>query len=573
MPPTQITEKHTSTEQVCGFLEELDKSKRRYAATSVQKRISLAERCAEGVVKVAQEWVEAACRAKAIPPDSPHRAEEVFAGPVATLRYLRLLVHSLREIQTRGMPRLPGKAYQGPDGRLRVPLLPTGVLHDWLAFFPFKVTAWMQNGIHRENLSDCLAPHYRRPGPRPAKTVVVLGAGNVSAIPLTDAFTKVFQEGGVVLLKMSPINEYLGPIFERAMQPLIDEGYVRIVYGGADVGAAAVHHRLADEIHITGSIDSHDRILWGPPGAERDQRMRANLPLLEKPVTSELGNVSPWIFLPGEYSRRQLAFQAENVAASVVNNVSFNCVATKVLITWKRWPLRSQFLDLIDAVFARTPKRVSYYPGAVERYRRFAELDSVAELTDSLPWTLLRDVDPSENRRFFDEESFVCVVVEVAIDAPTPESFFRQAVDFANERLSGTLSAAVTHPAGFRSQPSNERLLQACLGELRYGVVAINHWPGLMYAMMSPPWGAIQSDQRPGSRLADAQSGIGFVHNTFMLEGVEKSVLEGPLTVFPKPPWFPSHAQAEGVAWSCFRLYDQPSWTNLVQLLFSSFKR
>ena len=203
-----------------------------------QKRISLAERCAEGVVKVAQEWVEVACRAKAIPPDSPHRAEEVFAGPVATLRYLRLLIHSLREIETTGMPRLPGKAYQGPDGRLRVPLLPTGVLHDWLAFFPFKVTARMQNGIHRENLSDCLAPHYRRPGPRPAKTVVVLGAGNVSAIPLTDALTKVFQEGGVVLLKMSPVNEYLGPIFERAMQPLIDKGYVRIVYGGADVGAA-----------------------------------------------------------------------------------------------------------------------------------------------------------------------------------------------------------------------------------------------------------------------------------------------------------------------------------------------
>jgi hypothetical protein len=568
MPPTQITEKHhTSTEQVCGFLEELDKSKRRYAGTSVSQRISLADRCAEEVVKVAREWVDAACQAKAIPPDSPHRAEEVFAGPVATLRYLRLLVKSLREIETRGIPRLPGKAYQGPDGLLRVHLLPSGVLHDRIAFFPFKVTAWMRNGIHRENLSDCLASHYRRPGPRPAKTVVVLGAGNVSAIPLTDAFTKVFQEGGVVLLKMSPVNDYLGPIFERAVQPLLDEGYMRIIYGGADVGAATVHHRLADEIHITGSIGSHDRIVWGPPGAERDQRMRDNLPLLDKPITSELGNVSPWIFLPGEYSRRQLAFQAENIAASVVNNVSFNCVATKVLITWKRWPLRLQFLDLIDAVFARTPKRVSYYPGAVERYRRFAEMDSVTELTDSLPWTLLRDVNPNENRRFFDEESFVCVMVEIVIDAPTPESFFRKAVDFANERLSGTLSAAVTHPAGFRSQPSNERLLQACLRELRYGVVAVNHWPGLMYAMMSPPWGGF-----PGSRLTDAQSGIGSVHNTFMLEGVEKSVLEGLLTIFPKPPWFPSHAQAERVAWSCFRLYAQPSWTNLLQLLFASFK-
>jgi hypothetical protein len=567
MPLSSLAEGPASAEQVDRFLGELDRSKRRYAGTSVQQRILLAERCAEEVVKVAQEWVDAACRAKAIPPDSPQRAEEVLAGPVATLRYLRLLVHSLRAIETRGMPRLPGTAYQGPDGRLRVPLLPTGVLYDRVAFFPFKVTAWMQNGIHRENLGDCLAPHYRRPGPRPAKTVVVLGAGNVSAIPLTDACTKVFQEGGVVLLKMSPVNDYLGPLFERALRPLLDEGYMRVIYGGADVGAAAVHHRLADEVHVTGSIDSHDRIVWGPPGAERDQRLRDNLPLLEKPITSELGNVSPWIFLPGEYSRRQLAFQAENVAASVVNNVSFNCVATKAIITWKRWPLRAQFLDLVDAVFARTPKRVSYYPGAVERYRRFADMDSAAELTDSLPWTLLRDVNPSEHRQFFDEESFVCVVVEVAIDAPTPESFFRKAVDFANERLSGSLSAAVTHPAGFRSQPSSERLLQACLGELRYGVIALNHWPGLMYGMMSPPWGGF-----PGSGLADAQSGIGSVHNTFMLQGVEKSVLEGPLTIFPKPPWFPSHRQAERVAWSCFRLYGRPSWTNLVQLLISSLK-
>jgi hypothetical protein len=291
------------------------------------------------------------------------------------------------------------------------------------------------------------------------------------------------------------------------------------------------------------------------------------MPLLEKPISSELGNVSPWIFLPGRYSRRQLAFQAENVAASVVNNVSFNCVATKVLITWKRWPLRSQFLDLLEGVFQRTPTRVSYYPGAVERYRCLTETEPMGEPPELLPWTLLRDVRPNEQPQFFDEESFVCVLVEVALDAPTPGLFFRRAVDFANERMSGTLCAAVTHPAGFRSRPSNERLLQACLGELRYGVVAINHWPGLMYAMISPPWGGF-----PGSTLADAQSGIGCVHNTFMVEGIEKSVLEGPLTVFPKPAWFPSHGQAERVAWSLFRLYREPSWTNATRLLSASLK-
>jgi hypothetical protein len=561
------TDRRTSVERVCRFLEELDQSKRRYAETSVRERIALVEACAEGVTEIAPEWVDSACRAKAIPAGSPHRAEEVFAGPVATLRYLRLLAHSLQGIESTGMPRLPGRAFQGPEGQLRVPLLPTGVLYDRLAFLPFKVTAWMRDGIRQENLNDHLAVHYRAAGPRPAKTAVVLGAGNVSAIPLTDAFAKLFHESSVVLLKMSPVNEYLGPLFERALKPLIDLGYLRIIYGGEDVGAAAVHHRLADEVHITGSIHSHDRIVWGPPGAERDRRIAANTPALEKPITSELGNVSPWIFLPGEYSQRQLAFQAENIAVSVINNVSFNCVATKALITWRRWPLRPRLLDLIDAVFARTPSRVSYYPGAVARYRRLTEVEPAKELTEYLPWTLFRDVDPDKRPRFFDEESFVCVLAEVALDAPTPEAYFRRAVDFANQRLAGTLCAAVTHPAGFRSRASNERLLQAALGELKYAAVAINHWPGLMYAMMSPPWGGF-----PGSRLADARSGIGWVHNTFMLEGVEKSVLEGPLTIFPKPPWFPSHSRAERVAWSYFRLYRRPSWINAVRLLFASLQ-
>ena len=573
MSPAESTEKHTPNEQVRRFLEELNRSKERYAQTTVRQRIALAERCAEGVAEIAPRWVDAACRAKAISPGSPHRAEEVFAGPVATLRFLRLLVYSLRGIETTGIPRLPGGAHQGPDGRLRVPLLPTGVLYDRLALFPFKVTAWMRDGICLDNLDDQLATHYRTSGPRSAKTVVVLGAGNVSAIPLTDTFTNLFHEGAVVLLKMSPVNEYLGPLFEQALEPLIDQGYLRIIYGGGDVGKIAVHHRLTDEVHITGSIHSHDRIVWGPPGEERDRRKSADMPVLEKPITSELGNVSPWIFLPGKYSRRQLAFQAENVAASVINNVSFNCVATKVLITWKRWPLRSQFLDLIDTVFTRTPNRISYYPGAVERYQRLAEVEPAMkpieeptkESAEFLPWTLLRDVEPDERPRFFDEESFVCVLVEVALDAPTPEAFFHKAVDFANQRLSGTLCAAVTHPSGFRSGTSNERLLQAAVGELKYKAVAINHWPGLMYAMMSPPWGGF-----PGSRLADAQSGVGSVHNTFMLGGIEKSVLEGPLTMFPKPPWFPGHSRAERVAWSYFRLYHTPSWINAAQLILAS---
>jgi hypothetical protein len=37
------------------------------------------------------------------------------------------------------------------------------------------------------------------------------------------------------------------------------------------------------------------------------------------------------------------------------------------------------------------------------------------------------------------------------------------------------------------------------------------------------------------------QSGLGWVHNSLMFEGVEKTVQRGPLRAFPVPPYFPGH--------------------------------
>ena len=554
MPSNRQPHGSTTADELDRFAEELAHRGQDYAQTSVRTRIELAESCADGVWKMARQWVDAACSSKSIPADSPQRAEDILTGPVATLRYLRLLLCSLRHIEKNGRPQLPGRPYRAEDGRLRVPVVPADGLFDRLILSPYRATAWMQEGVTEDNLPDHLGTHYRAIGCQPAKTTLVLGAGNVSSIPATDTFSKLFHEGSVVLLKMNPVNEYLGPVFEQAFSALIDNGYLRIIYGGPDVGATAINHGLVDSIHITGSLNAHERIVWGPPGREADQRRKTNTPLLQKPITSELGNVSPWIVVPGDYSNRQLAFQAENIVASVTNNASFNCVATKVIITWKRWPMRKRFLDSVKGIFAQVPRRVAYYPGAIDRFCDFTNTQRSSLQSDSLPWTLVCDVQPEEAPRFFEEESFVCVLVEIALDAPTEEEFFRKAVDFANERLMGTLCATVTLPPRFRRQPANEQLLQSCLGNLRYGVIGVNHWPGLVYAMMAPPWGG-----HPGSSLQDVQSGIGWVHNTFMLENVEKTVLEGPLTVFPKPVWFPSHNCPEALAWALLRLYHKPS--------------
>ena len=232
-----------------------------------------------------------------------------------------------------------------------------------MLFAGFRADVWMQPGVSRENLSKHTAC-YVRPESAPSGIALVLGAGNVSSIAPTDAFSKLFQEGKVVLLKMNPVNEYLGGIFAQAFTALIEAGFLRIIYGGADAGAYAIEHQVVDEVHITGSIFSHETIVWGPPGADRERRKAEGMARLQKRITSELGNVTPWIVVPGPYSDRELDFQAENVAAMITNNASFNCIATKMIVTSRAWPDRQRFLDKIDAVLARIPRRRAYYPAA-----------------------------------------------------------------------------------------------------------------------------------------------------------------------------------------------------------------
>ena len=560
-PPSRAT-----TSDIDRALEALAKGHPRLAQASAAELIRLAEECIEGTVRTARDWVDTAGRYKGVAPTNPLRAEDIMTGPVATIRQLRLVIGSLREIASFGQPRLPGRPKTGPDGRLRVPVFPARGMFDAITFQGFKVDAWMKPGITRESLRRCADGVPGRWNSGNPRIALVLGAGNVSSIPTTDAFTKLFQEGRTVLLKMNPVNESLGPIFERAYKPLVDAGFLRIIYGGPEVGAAAVAHELVDEVHITGSIDSHDAIVWGPAGAERERRKRDNDPVLRKPMTSELGNVTPWIVVPGAYSEKQLDFQAENVATSITNNCSFNCIATKVIVTSANWPDRERFLDKVARVLGRMASRKAYYPGAAERFARFSGRASTSG-NDTLPWTLLRGVSPEESPHFFKEESFVCVSVETPLAADSDTAFLGRAVDFANEELWGTLAASITLPPGFRKDPAREAALQAALGRLDYGTIAINQWSGLSFAMMSPAWGGVA-----GSRLDDAQSGIGWVHNTFMLDGIEKSVLTGPLTVSPKPMWFATHSNPEAVAWRLLDLYHKPSVLKLAGLLASAVR-
>ena len=160
----------------------------------------------------------------------------------------------------------------------------------------------------------------------------------------------------------------------------------------------------------------------------------------------------------------------------------------------------------------------------------------------------------------FGEESFTCVFGETALTASSPASFLQQAVEFANEQMWGTLSAALSVPPDFHKSTAEQ--LDRAVDALRYGTVGINLWPGVAFALMSTPWGAY-----PGATLDDIQSGRGSVHNTYLLARPTKTVVRSPPTFMPKPMWFSTHRRPESLARSLIRLYLRPSPVRLLPVL------
>jgi aldehyde dehydrogenase (NAD(P)+) len=379
-----------------------------------------------------------------------------------------------------------------------------------------------------------------------------------------DVVTKLFNEGKVCLLKMNPINAYAGPFIEAAFAEAIRRGFLAVVYGGADEGRYLAHHPGVDEVHLTGSSATHDALVWGPPGPERESRKAHGTPLLTKPVTAELGNVSPVLMVPGPYKDRELAFQAESIAGALVNNTGFNCNTPRVLVTPKGWAARTSLLDAVERALGAAPTRPAYYPGAEERWRRIthgrAGMRTLGQATSGLlPWTLLPGLDATDPRETaFSNEPFCPVLSETEVGSDDPLEFLDRAVEFANNRLWGTLTAdLVIHPSSMKD-PRIAEAVERAIARLRYGVVSVNSWSGHSFVFSAPPWGAF-----PGATPADIQSGTGWVHNTPMLEGIEKAVLRHPITAVPKPTTFPSHRTAHVVLRRLTRLDERASWTRV----------
>jgi aldehyde dehydrogenase (NAD(P)+) len=529
----------------------LAEHKQAWAKLPVAQKIELLSAVKRETAKVAEAWVAAAVAAKGIPADSALAGEEWSSGPWATLYGLSQAIHTLGDIERHGRPRVPkGAVRRARNGQTVVDVFPSS-LYDKLLLSGVAGEVWMEPDVTPENLEQHMAGFYRTPNPV-GKVALVLGAGNIASIAPLDVLYKLVAEGQVCMLKMNPVNEYVGPFLEKAFGPLVAAGFVRVVYGGADVGAWLCEHPLVEEIHVTGSARTHDAIVYGT-GPTGEARRKKDEPKNTRRVTSELGNVSPTVVVPGPWTAADLQFQAEQIATMKMHNGGFNCIAAQVLVLPAEWSQSQALVDTVKSTLRALPNRLAYYPGAADRQKSARTAYPTAELLDDatsgVPRTMISGVPSDGDQHCFREEAFGGVLSETRLPGADARSFLENAVTFCNDRLWGTLGAnLLIHPATMKELGD---ALEDAIAELRYGCVAINTWSGVGFLLAQTSWGAF-----PGHARNDIQSGSGVVHNSLLFDRPQKSVIRAPFypfprgvahgqaAILPKPPWFITNKRA-----------------------------
>lgn len=519
-------------------LAELTEAAERWRGTTAASRAALMRALHESIGAVAADWVDAASRMKQIPRGSSLEGEEWQSGPYVVLWGVRTLGDTLDRLAN-GLSPLDGETLgEAIGGRVTVRALPR-TRAEATVLNGFSAEVWLPPGATAAEARANAGLGSRAPA-EGGGVGLVLGAGNQTAIPVLDVLYELVAGNRVAVLKVNPVMDDMTDVFQRALAPLVDAGLLRIVHGGGDVGEYLAQHPSVDHVHMTGSITTHNAIVFGQ-GEEGAKRRTAGTPILHKPITSELGGVSPIIVVPGRWTRADLRFQAEHVATMRLHNGGYNCIAGQTVLLSSDWPQRDEFLRELHVAMRAAPPRPPWYPGGADRVadalRQHPEAEDVGHgrvIIDDPPGTDSTDVERTE---FF---APILGVVELPGDAA---SFLDGAVDRANGDFAGTLGAnVIADPATMRALG---RRFEGAIARLRYGTVTINTWTGVAFGIPAAPWGAF-----PGNRLSDVGSGIGVVHNALLIARPEKTVLRGPFrpfprsvargegSLFPKPPWF-----------------------------------
>ena len=394
---------------------------------------------------------------------------------------------------------------------------------------------------------------------------LVLGAGNFSSIPYLDVLYHLITRKSVILLKLNPVNEYLKPVFEKVFQNFIERGYIIVTTGNIDESKYMATHPGINHIHLTGSDKTFEDIVYGRELTEKERRTKSLSKVNNKPITSELGNVTPIIIHPGKWSTSDIKYQARKIVTAKLNNNGFNCIAAQVVVLPDGWGQTDTLIKFVKHYMSKAKERKAYYPESIERLEKL-EKDKGYERVNALSCVtphLTREIKAYS--KFEIDEVWSSTIYFKKVEYTSIEDFANKAIDYCNDELWGNLGVSVIikdHDRKF-----NKHITNLYIDKLNYGTVAVNEWAAIGYIIPQLPWGGF-----PGNRDNDIQSGQSVVHNSMLFESPLKGVVNTKFRIsrLIDPPWFVTNKKARRLFRSLTYYQINNSNINFLKLIFAA---
>ncbi|MDA9757208.1 aldehyde dehydrogenase family protein [Acidimicrobiaceae bacterium] len=394
---------------------------------------------------------------------------------------------------------------------------------------------------------------------------LVLGAGNFSSIPYLDVLYHLITRKSVILLKLNPVNEYLKPVFEKVFQNFIERGYIIVTTGDIEESKYMATHPGINHIHLTGSDKTFEDIVYGRELTDRERKSKSLSKINNKPITSELGNVTPIIIHPGKWSTSDIKYQARKIVTAKLNNNGFNCIAAQVVVLPDGWGQTDTLIKFVKHYMSKAKERKAYYPESIERLEKL-EKDKGYERVNALSCVtphLTREIKAYS--KFEIEEVWSSTIYFKKIEYTSIEDFADKAINYCNEELWGNLGVSVIikdHDKKF-----NKHITNLYIDKLNYGTVAINEWAAIGYIIPQLPWGGF-----PGNSDNDIQSGQSVVHNSMLFESPLKGVVNTKFRIsrIIDPPWFVTNKRARRLFKNLTYYQINNSNINFLKLIFAA---
>ena len=394
---------------------------------------------------------------------------------------------------------------------------------------------------------------------------LVLGAGNFSSIPYLDVLYHLITRKSVILLKLNPVNEYLKPVFEKVFRNFIERGYIIVTTGNIDESKYMASHPGINHIHLTGSDKTFEDIVYGRELTEKERKSKSLTKINNKPITSELGNVTPIIIHPGKWSTSDIKYQARKIVTAKLNNNGFNCIAAQVVVLPDGWGQTDTLIKFVKHYMSKAKERKAYYPESIERLEKL-EKDKGYERVNALSCVtphLTREIKAYS--KFEIDEVWSSTIYFKKIEYTSVEDFANKAIDYCNDELWGNLGVSVIikdHDRKF-----NKHITNLYIEKLNYGTVAVNEWAAIGYIIPQLPWGGF-----PGNRDNDIQSGQSVVHNSMLFESPLKGVVNTKFRIsrIIDPPWFATNKRARRLFKNLTYYQINNTNINFLKLIFAA---